>query len=34
MLTPGVLCWGSWEPETTQIFGRLLKPGMVPLKRP
>lgn len=28
MLTPGVLCWGSWEPETTAIFERLLQPGM------
>jgi FkbM family methyltransferase len=28
MLTPGVLCWGAWEPETTAIFERLLRPGM------
>ena len=28
MLTPGVLCWGSWEPETVASFERLLKPGM------
>jgi FkbM family methyltransferase len=28
MLTPGILCWGSWEPETTKSLERLLKPGM------
>lgn len=28
MITPGILCWGSWEPETTHTFERLLRPGM------
>lgn len=28
MITPGLLCWGSWESETTITLERLLRPGM------
>jgi FkbM family methyltransferase len=28
MITPGILCWGGWEPETTSTLERVLKPGM------
>ena len=28
MITPGVLCWGGFEPETIRSFENLLRPGM------
>jgi len=28
MLTPSILCWGSWEPETAQSLDDILRPGM------
>jgi FkbM family methyltransferase len=28
MITPGVLSWGDWEPETTKTLERMLRPGM------
>ncbi|WP_081991660.1 FkbM family methyltransferase [Inquilinus limosus] len=28
MITPGILTWGDWEPETTKTLERVLRPGM------